>query len=185
MDIRVKYADGTEGVISSGKDWKTAPSPVVFNSIYTAEHYDARLEQTGWNTPDFVDSTWKEVIFRSAPSANIVAQTMHPIRDVESITVKTIKKFSDKNYVFDLGRNIAGVSKIVLRGAAGTIVKLKHGERIYENGHVDLSNIDVHYRPTDDSDPFQTDIFILSGKGVETFMPKFNYKGFQYVRSDK
>ena len=181
MDIRVKYADGTEGTLSTSKDWKTAPSPVIFNSIYTAEHYDARLEQAGWNTPDFVDSTWKEVVFRSAPSTNIVAQALHPIRDVEIVTPKTIKKFSDKNYVFDLGRNISGVSKITLRGAAGTVVKLKHGERIYENGHVDLSNIDVHYRPTDDSDPFQTDIFILSGKGEETFMPKFNYKGFQYV----
>jgi alpha-L-rhamnosidase len=39
----------------------------------------------------------------------------------------------------------------------------------------------VHYRPIDDTDPFQTDIFILSGKGQEKFMPKFNYKGFQYV----
>ncbi len=27
LDIRVKYADGTEGGVSSGKDWKTAPSP--------------------------------------------------------------------------------------------------------------------------------------------------------------
>ncbi len=181
MDIRVKYADGTEGSLSTGKDWKTAPSPVVFNSIYTAEHYDARLEQIGWNTPDFVDSTWKNIIFRSAPSDNIVAQTMHPIRNVEAIPTKSIKIFTDKNAVFDLGRNIAGVSKITVRGAAGTIIKLKHGERLYENGHVDLSNIDVHYRPQDDSDPFQTDIFILSGKGEETFMPKFNYKGFQYV----
>jgi hypothetical protein len=49
------------------------------------------------------------------------------------------------------------------------------------DGHVDQSNIDVHYRPTDDKDPFQTDIFILSGKGEETFTPKFNYKGFQYI----
>jgi alpha-L-rhamnosidase len=48
-------------------------------------------------------------------------------------------------------------------------------------GNVDMSNIDVHYRPTDDSDPFQTDIYILKGEGEETFMPKFNYKGFQYV----
>ncbi len=34
--------------------------------------------------------------------------------------------------------------------------------------------------PTDDSDPFQTDIVILSGK-QDRFMPKFNYKGFQFV----
>ena len=51
---------------------------------------------------------------------------------------------------------------------------------MYENGHVDISNIDIHYRPTDDSDPFQTDIVILSGNEDE-FMPRFNYKGFQYV----
>ena len=29
---------------------------------------------------------------------------------------------------------------------------------------LDLSNIDVHYRPTDDSDPFATDIYYLSGE---------------------
>jgi alpha-L-rhamnosidase len=187
MDIRVKYDDNTEGVISSGKDWKTAPSPTILNSIYTAEHYDARLEKTGWNTPNYVDSTWKEVVFRSAPSTNIVAQALHPIRDVEEISPKTMRQFDAKNYVFDLGRNIAGVTKITVRGASGTIIKLKQGERIYENGHVDLSNIDVHYRPTDDTDPFQTDIFILSGSGEETFKPKFNYKGFQYIEvtSDK
>jgi alpha-L-rhamnosidase len=44
-----------------------------------------------------------------------------------------------------------------------------------------MSNINVHYRPTDDSDPFQTDIYTLSGRGEESFMPQFNYKGFQYV----
>ena len=56
-----------------------------------------------------------------------------------------------------------------------------------DRGELDLSNIIVHYRPTDDSDPFQTDIYTLSGEGVETFVPKFNYKGFQYIEvlSDK
>ena len=39
----------------------------------------------------------------------------------------------------------------------------------------------MHYRPTDDSDPFQTDIYTLKGEGIETFAPKFNYKGFQYI----
>jgi len=52
---------------------------------------------------------------------------------------------------------------------------------LYENGRVDLSNIDVYYRPKDNTDPFQTDIVTLSGKGPLEFMPKFNYKGFQYV----
>src|SRR5690606_10829583 len=56
-----------------------------------------------------------------------------------------------------------------------------------KDGRADQSNIDYHYRPTDDTDPFQTDIFILSGNGKESFRPRFNYKGFQYVEviSDK
>lgn len=181
MDIRIVYEDGSVETISSGKGWKTSLSPVVFNSIYTAEHYDARLEQPGWNTPKFEDSSWKDVIFRSAPSENIVAQLLHPIRDVEEITVQKFNKITESNYVFDLGRNISGVSRIKVKGLPGTTIRLKHAERLMENGHVDLSNIDVHYRPTDDSDPFQTDIFILKGNSEETFTPKFNYKGFQYV----
>ncbi len=181
MDIRIKYDDGSTDVIGTSETWKTSASPVIFNSIYTAEHYDARLEQKGWDTPNFVDTAWKRVVFRSAPSNNIVAQAMYPIRDVDEVLSKKMQRFSDKNYVFDLGRNISGVSKIMVKGEAGTVIKLRHTERIYDNGHTDMSNIDVHYRPKDDSDPFQTDIFILSGKGEETFMPKFNYKGFQYV----
>lgn len=181
MDIRIKFSDNSEKVISSGKDWKTALSPVIFNSIYTAEHFDARLEMPGWNTPNFKDTAWKEVVLRSAPAPEIVSQLLHPIRNVEQIAAKSVHKFDDKNYVFDLGRNISGVSQLKVSGEPGTTLKLKHGERIYENKHVDLSNIDVHYRPTDDTDPFQTDIFVLSGKGQEIFMPRFNYKGFQYV----
>jgi alpha-L-rhamnosidase len=181
LDVRVTYEDGSVETVSSGKSWKTALSPVIFNSIYTAEHYDARLEQEGWNKPGFDDAKWKTVALRAAPSQTIVAQTLHPIRNVETIPARFFKKLDGATWVFDLERNIAGVSQLTVSGAAGTVIHLKHGERLYPNGRVDQSNIDVHYRPQDSTDPFQTDIFILSGKGTEIFMPRFNYKGFQYV----
>jgi len=181
LNLRITYEDGSTEVVTSGKEWKTSHSPIVLNSIYTAEHYDARLGQPGWNTIDFDESKWKGVIQREAPSNNIVAQALHPIRNVKEIPFKKVNQINDTTWVFDLGRNIAGVSQINVKGEKGTVIKLKHGERLYDDGRVDLSNIDVYYRPLDDSDPFQTDIFILGGKGVEQFMPKFNYKGFQYV----
>jgi alpha-L-rhamnosidase len=187
LDLRITYDDGTVETIVSDKTWKTALGHIVFNSIYTAEHHDARLKMPGWNDTRFDDSKWKNVIYRAAPSGNIVSQTMHPVENVEKIPVKEMKKISDTVYVFDLGRNISGISQLKIEGEAGTVVKLKHGEQVYPDGRVDMSNIDVHYRPTDDKDPFQTDIYILSGKGEEIFMPLFNYKGFQYVEvtSDK
>ncbi|OQP59278.1 alpha-rhamnosidase [Niastella vici] len=181
MDLRITYEDGSVETITTGKDWKTAGSPVIFNSIYTGEHYDARLEQPGWSEATFDDSKWKEVIYRAAPSTNVVAQTMQPIRITDTIPAQSIHAFNDTTYVFDLGRNIAGVSRITVNAPAGTVLRLKHGERLRPDGHVDQSNIDVHYRPVGTADPFGTDIYITSGKGDESFMPRFNYKGFQYI----
>jgi len=181
LDLHIEYEDGSTETISSGKDWKTALSPVIFNSIYTGEHYDARRELPGWNKAGFADSSWKTVDFRPAPATNIVAQVMQPIRAVDTIAAKAVNKISDTVYVFDIGRNIAGVSSITLSGKAGTVMRLKHAERLDANGRADQSNIVMHYRPTDDKDPFGTDIYILNGKGEENFTPRFNYKGFRYV----
>ncbi len=181
MDIHIILGDGTELNVPTGTDWKTSLSPLIFNSIYTAEHYDARLEKPGWDMPGYDDSGWQNAINVPAPSLNITAQVMHPVRAEAEIPARSVKKFSDRKYVFDLGRNIAGVSRLKVRGEKGTVIRIKHAERLNPDGTADQSNIDVHYRPTDDSDPFQTDIFILSGKGEESFMARFNYKGFQYV----
>lgn len=181
VNLRVTYEDGTEETIVTDNSWKTSLSPVIFNSIYTAEHYDGRLEQPGWNTAGFDDSQWKTAIVVDKPTLKIKSQVLRPVRHISRITPTGFKKINDRKYVYDLGKNIAGVSEIVLSGSRGTTVRLKHGEQLDSLGNVDLSNIDVHYRPTDDQDPFQTDIVILKGEGTETFSPRFNYKGFQYV----
>ena len=181
LDLRITYQDGREEVITSGTDWKTSLSPIIFNSIYTAEHHDARLSQPGWDKAGFDDSKWENTIPVNAPSQNIVAQQLHPIRFVEEINPASVNKITDLKTVYNLGRNIAGITRISVKGERGTVIRLKHSEMIYKDGNVNMSNIDVHYRPTDDTDPFQTDIYTLSGEGVETFWPHFNYKGFQYI----
>lgn len=181
FDLHITYADGSIETVYSGLDWKTSSGPVRFNSIYTGEHYDARLEKEDWCTASFDDSHWHGVRYRSVPSEIVAAQQLHPIRNVVEIPAKTVKKLDDLTYLFDFGQNMAGVTKIKVHGQEGTIIKLKHGERLYSNGYLDMSNIDVYYRGDKETDPFQTDILILSGKKTDEFMPKFNYKGFRYV----
>ncbi|MAZ28478.1 MAG: alpha-rhamnosidase [Cytophagaceae bacterium] len=187
LDVRIVYEDGSVETVSTDDSWKTALSPVVFNSIYTAEHYDATREINGWDTPGFDDTAWKPAKIVDAPSQHIVAQAMPPIRNVEEIKPVSMQKLSDKKYIYDLGRNIAGVTQLTVNGEHGTRIWVTHAEQLDSTGNIDLSNIDVHYRPTDTLDPFQTDIYTLNGLKEETFMPHFNYKGFQYmeVKSDK
>ena len=181
MDLRITYTDGSIETIVTDRSWRKSDSPVIFNSIYTGEHYDARLQQKGWSTPDFDDSGWHGVGYRAAPSQVLTSQQLSPIRNVLEIPAKSIKKFDDTTYLFDFGQNMSGVTKIRITGEEGTEVRIKHGERLYENGRLDMSNIDVYYRGDKEKDPFQTDIMILSGKGEDEFMAKFNYKGFRYV----
>lgn len=181
MDLRIVYMDGSEETIVSERDWKTASGPITFNSIYTGEHYDARLEQPGWDQPGFDDSKWSGVRYRSVPSGQIVSQLMVPIRLATPYTPRSVKKINEATYVFDMGQNMAGVTRIKMKGPEGTVLKIKHGERLYENGRVDVSNIDVYFRGDKDSDPFQTDVLTLSGKREDEFIAKFNYKGFRYV----
>jgi len=187
LDLRITYTDGTTEVISTDTSWKTSSGGVIFNSIYTAEHYDAREEQKGWSTPDFDDSKWRGVGFRPTPSQNVTAQQIRPIRNVKTMPAVSFKKIDDKTYWFDFGQNMSGVTQIKVSGEEGTELRIKHGERLYDNGRIDMSNIDVYYRGDKEKDPFQTDILILSGKGEDEFMARFNYKGFRYVEvtSDK
>lgn len=188
LDLRITYRDGSTRVITSDRSWKTSLSPIIFNSIYTGEHYDARLEQPGWDTPDFDDSKWHGVINRQAPAQNIAAQAMQPIRNVEKIKPVSLKKMNDSTYIFNLGRNIAGVTQVTLNGDSNTVVRVIHAEKLYPDGYPDQSNVDYFLdTATRSFDPYATDIYKLNGKGPETFMPHFNYKGFQYieVRSNK
>lgn len=181
LNLRVTYEDGRTEAWVTDADWKTSLSPVIFNSIYTAEHYDATKEQPGWDTNGFQDGSWNQAIGVDAPSDRIVSQQLHPIRYAQEIQPVSIRKFSDTKYLFDIGQNIAGISKITVKGEPGTVLRLTHAEVLDSAGNIDMSNIDVHYRPTDDTDPFQTDIYTLKGNTEETFAPRFNYKGFQYV----
>lgn len=170
--LALEYADGSKEDVVTDAGWKTADSPTIFNSIYTAEHYDARLEES---IPE-----WKGVTVVTPPTTLIKSQLMHPVRITSVLKANDFRKLNDSLYLYSFPKNLAGITRMKVRGERGTTVRLKHGEMLNEDGTINMGNIDYHYRPVDDTDPFQTDIVILSGK-EDTFEPKFNYKGFQYV----
>lgn len=180
-ELHLHYEDGSTRRVGTDQNWRTANGEIIFNSIYTAEHIDGRERQHGWNEHGFDDSQWGHVTVVSTPAPKMTHQSMHPVRITGVYEPRSMRQVDQSTYVFDLGQNISGVSRLKVTGERGTRMRLIHGERLNNQGRVDQSNIDMHYRPVDDSDPFQTDIFILSGQEDEVFMPRFNYKGFQFV----
>lgn len=60
-ELRLTLQDGSQVVIATEDSWKCAPSPVLADSIYDGEVYDARKEITGWSHALCADSTWENV----------------------------------------------------------------------------------------------------------------------------
>jgi alpha-L-rhamnosidase len=54
MQLDIEYTDGSISRIVTDGSWKSSWSPVTFNCLFDGEHYDARLEQEGWDTMWFL-----------------------------------------------------------------------------------------------------------------------------------
>ncbi len=181
LDLVITYEDGTRQVVPTDLSWRTGHGEIVFNSIYTGEHRNFTLTQKGWNMPDFDDSKWRGVGYRTAPSQNVVAQQAEPIRVDWERQAVSLRQVNDSTWVYDFGQNMAGVTRLRFRGEAGMVLRIAHAERVKKDGHIDASNIDIYYRGDKQKDPFQTDVITLSG-GEDEHLTQFNYKGFRYAQ---
>lgn len=181
IDILIRYKDGTEEIIPSGIGWHTSSSgPLVYNNIYTGEHYDARREQAGWAEPGFDERDWDGVKLRSCPAPKVCSQQMVPIRESEEIEAVAITKINNNRIIYDFGTNMAGNVHLRIKGRRGTTIELTYAERLNSSGRADQDNINYYYFGDRNAEPLQTDIVTLSG-GNDEFAPQYSYKGFRYV----
>ena len=181
MQLRVEYADGTIETIATDSRWLTSTGPITFDSIYGGETYDARLEKPGWDTAEYDDSDWSMAQVVEAPGGKLVAQLMQPIKADEIIKPAKVTEPRPGVFVFDMGQSLAGFAELSLRGPAGAKVVMKYSERLAKDGMVDRADIQQHIVKLDPNQQYQTDTYILKGRGLETWHSRFDYHGFQYV----
>jgi alpha-L-rhamnosidase len=180
LNLRLEYTDGTANTIFTDGTWKTATGPLVYDSIYTGDHYDFRLSDRNWNRVEYNDRNWVPAVVCRAVTSVVKKQSMVPIRLVKKFDVVSMHRINSRDYLFDFGQNMSGITELNICGEKGTEVRIKHGERVDSAGHLNQSNIDIYYRGDKNSEPFQTDVIWLDGK-EDHFKANFSYKGFRYV----
>ncbi|MDW8320663.1 MAG: family 78 glycoside hydrolase catalytic domain [Armatimonadota bacterium] len=175
LQLHIEYADGSEQVITSDAEWRWAKSPILENSLYHGETYDARLEQPGWCEPGFVarEDTWQPVMISELPEITLSAQMMPPIRVTQTLKPQWLSEPRPGVFVVDFGQNFSGWCRLKVKGEAGTTITLKHAEVLFENGLVNQQNLRTARA---------TDTYILKGGGIEVYEPRFTYHGFRYVQ---
>jgi len=167
----LEYDNGKiDNVVSDGS-WKTAPSPVTFSSIYGGEDYNANLEQPGWDTNNFDDSKWRNVV-KVDGIPGLSAQMAEPLKIMQVLKLRSKKQLANGVWIYDLGQNFSGIPQISLLGKKGDTVRIIPAELINEDGSANQkASGSPHYYD-----------YVLKGDGVETWHPLFTYYGFRYLQ---
>ena len=176
LQLLLVYTDGEEEWIVSDPDaWKYATDgPVLYNSIYNGERYDARREKPGWDCPDYDASGWNDTVEREPPAGVLRPQMAEPIRVTREILPERTIPGPDGTWTLDFGRNFAGWVRMRVRGNPGDTVTVKVSEKVKEDGSADqLSLRNAH----------PVDSYTLKGNGEEeVWEPRFTYHGFRYAQ---
>ena len=196
--LELYFSDGTSARYTTGPNdpWQVGPGPIVEQSIYQGEVYDAREEKPGWNqlaaqpassqaavgpAPEYMLATedaqgkprWTMAMPVPAPGGVLVPQPLEPIRVTAEIAPQAIAGPKPGLQVVDFGQNFAGWVRLRVQGERGTRVVLRFAESLYSDGTVNQENL----RETP-----ATDVYILKGAGEEVWEPRFTYHGFRYVQ---
>lgn len=171
--IKIEYEDGTSEVIASNDTtWKANQGPIREADIIMGETHDATKELTGWDQPGYDESKWSKPKLYTLPNGRLESSPVTGVKVQETITPIDITEPKKGIYIFDLGKNIAGIARLKVQGDKGTKITLRFGEILKNDGTLLTENL---------RRARSTDTYILSGNGTETFEPKFTYHGFQFV----
>ena len=190
LQIEIEYRDGRRETVLSDESWKFAPGPVMRNSVFLGEHYDARRERPGWDRPGFDDAGWAAVDTVAAPTGTLRCQEAPPIRARGVLPAAAVTEPKPGVFIFDHGQNFAGWARVRARGPAGTRVSLRFGELIHADGTLNpmtsvMTQIKNRRANTAIGAPetaWQAGSFTLAGTGKEeVFTPHFTFHGFRYV----
>ncbi|MFW6290382.1 MAG: family 78 glycoside hydrolase catalytic domain, partial [Mariniphaga sp.] len=158
--LHLTYSDGTEETITTDQSWKASKSAILMDMVYYGEHYDARLEQPGWNAPGFDDSKWENVTSRKAPEGKMVAHTAHPDKVMERLKPVRIEKKYDGRWIIDFGEEVSGWVKLTdMNGPEGHKIEIRYLSNLWSG---------------DNS-------YVFSGKGDESYAARFNWFVFRQV----
>ena len=173
LQLEVEYTDGTYDEIVSDPSWKlTTAGPIQANDEFDGEDYDARREMRGWAKAGYNDTAWSPASIVSAPGGKLVAQMINPIRVTGTLKPIAVTEPKPGVFIFDLGQNMVGWCRLNVRGPAGTIITLRHAERLKPDGTLYTDNL---------RKAKATDVYTLKGGGAEVYEPRFTYHGFRYV----
>ncbi len=174
VQIEVFYEDGSAERIVTNGSWRVARGPILATDLIMGETYDARREMSGWDLPHFDDSEWRVPAVASVGPVALTAQVGPGVERLLEILPLSVREAPPGSgvFVFDLGQNMVGWTRLKVQGEAGTTVRLRFAEALKPDGSIYTANL---------RGAQATDSYTLRGGEKEVFEPSFTTHGFRYV----
>jgi alpha-L-rhamnosidase len=187
--LAITYADGTRQTVATDETWRWHDGPILRNSVYLGEVYDARREVPDWDKPVMQFANWRTVRVATDPLGPLCAQTAPPIRITRTLRPVKITAPTPGVAIVDLGQNFAGWVRLRVRGPAGTRITLRYGELLHPDGTLNpmtsvtgqIKGQRVEAGSEAPATAWQRDVYTLKGGGEEVYTPRFTFHGFRYV----
>ena len=101
--LEVELTDGSRRSIVSDSTWRVADGPLLFNSVYLGERYDARLETDDWNVAGFDDRAWRHAAPAPEQVGALQAQPQPPIKVTATFSSVAVSEPIPGVFIFDMG----------------------------------------------------------------------------------
>ena len=177
--LELDYADGAREVVATDGTWRQVKSPVVYDDIREGELY-GEWERRG---PDFAA---REIRARevAGPAGRLAAEAQPGAEVRRTLPPAFIRPQGPGAWRIGFAENLSGWIRLKVRGAKrGDGIRICYTQDAHGHGGTDSL---MRHGASQDFMPFalgfQTDFLVASGVPVETFEPRFSYKGFQYVQ---
>jgi alpha-L-rhamnosidase len=172
-ELEVTYTDGSEETICTDKDWSWRTGPVLHQSIYNGETYDARIADVNWASEHGSSQGWEAVELPEQPSVELTEKKCPPVRITEKREPLSLRRQKGK-WVADFGQNLVGVLRIQLRNTKpGQKVVFQYAEMLEADGSLYTANL---------RNAAATDVYYCTGGEAESYMPRFTFHGFRYAQ---
>jgi len=172
MQLEIEYLNGETKTIVSDTSWKlTTKGPIVTNSEFDGEEYNANFEMTGWSSNGFDDSNWLNARKVDAPLGKLIAQKNPNMTTMEEIKPISIQLVNGK-YILDMGQNMVGWLAVKLKAQKNKPIKMRFAESLQKDGSLYMANL----RGAE-----VTNIYTPSKDGEFSWCPTFTYQGFRYA----
>ena len=166
MQLRVEYADGRIETIGTDSRWKTSTGPIIFDSIYGGETYDARAGEAGLGHAGLrrfrlAPGRGGSGPRRQAGRADDAAHQGRPDHQAGQAHRTASPASSSSTWA----RTSPASPSCACAARPARKVVMKYGERLGKDGMLDRADIQQHVVKVDTNQQFQTDTYILEGQG--------------------